>query len=134
MKDEMIWVIKRGPYYVNPNFITFYTGLTTGFTAWTNKETMQKQLDRLDEGYYSEFVNYNSIPDGEKIYLEFEDIKDAEFWECGELGEFESLRNCLTPGRMYGLLWDRKPKEYYFEDNLGNNVNYFLSVPGRFLR
>lgn len=70
MKDEQCWVIKKGKYYVNPKYKALFSGHATGFTGYTNKETMQKDLDMLGDGYYSEFINLRDVPDGERVYLE----------------------------------------------------------------
>jgi hypothetical protein len=65
----MVWVIKKGEYYVNPNFRVLLTGHADGFICYNNKETMQRDLNVLGEGYYSEYIRYNDIPDGERIKL-----------------------------------------------------------------
>lgn len=68
MQNEKVWVIKKGEYYVNAKFRALFSGRTTGFTGYTNELTMQKDLEKLGEGYYSEYVNFNDIPDGERFY------------------------------------------------------------------
>lgn len=134
MFDQECWVIKKDKYYVNAKFKALFTGITTGFTGYTNEETMKKDLEKLSEGYYSEFVNLQDVPDGRRIYDKVS-IKDAKFWVCGEIPiDLQGLQNCLTPGRAYGLLYDAIRDEYYFHDNQGNNANYFLVVPGEFVQ
>lgn len=71
MFDLYCWVIKKGEYYVNAKFGALFTGITTGFTGYTNEETMKKDLEMmggLEEGYYYEQVNTNEIPKGERVY------------------------------------------------------------------
>lgn len=134
MKNEMVWVIKKGEYFVNPKFRALFSGITSGFTGYTNEQTMLKDLEILGADYYSEFINLRDIPDGKRIY-DMVRIEDATFWVCGEIPiNMQGLRNCLTPGRFYGLLYDQERDEYYFHDNQGNNVNYFLVVPGKFIQ
>jgi len=71
MQQERCWVIKnQDNYYVNPKFKVLFTGLCTGFTGYTDKETMQKDLDMLGEGYYSEYIYYKNIPEGRRVYKE----------------------------------------------------------------
>ncbi len=132
MKDEQCWVIKKGEYYVNPKYKALFTGQCTGFTFYSNEETMRKDLDMLREGYYSEYINLRDVPKGERIY-DTVSIEDATFWVCGEIPiELQDLQDYLTPGKAYGLLYDAIRDEYYFHDNQGNNTNYFLVVPGEF--
>lgn len=69
IEDEKVWVIKRGNYYVNPKYQSLYTGRATGFTFYSNEETMRKRLDELGEGYSCEYIGLNGIPDGERIYI-----------------------------------------------------------------
>ena len=130
MFDELCWVIKKDNFYVNAKFNAFFTGITTGFTGYSNEETMQKDLQRLGEGYHAVYLNLKDVPRGERIYLEVDNIKDAKFWVCGEVPE--KLHHRLTPGRYYGLL--KKRTEYYFQDNLNNNASYFLTIAGKFVQ
>lgn len=69
MLNEFVWVIKnQDGYYVNAKFKALFTGHTTGFTFYSKKETMQKNLDTLGEGYYAEYINLKDIPDGKRVY------------------------------------------------------------------
>lgn len=135
MQDEQCWVIKKGEYYVNANFGALFSGVTTGFIFYSSEDLAKEKLNKLDEldnRYYIEYMNLKDIPNGERVHVEV-DIENARFWICGELPiELQGLKNCLTPGRAYGLLYNCN--EYYFYDNLGNNVNYFLIVPGKFVQ
>jgi hypothetical protein len=71
MFDQQCWVIKnQDGYYVNAKFRALFSGITTGFTGYANKETMQKDLGRLGEGYHSEYINLKNIPKGKRVYLE----------------------------------------------------------------
>jgi hypothetical protein len=70
--NQMVWVIRnRDGYFVNADFRALFNGRTTGFVGYTNKDRMQKDLDKLGElgeGYYSEQVCLNEIPKGVRIY------------------------------------------------------------------
>lgn len=69
---KQCWVIKNEQgYYVNANFGAMFTGIATGFIFYDadKKETMQKDLERLGEGYYCEQVNLNEVPDGKRVYI-----------------------------------------------------------------
>ena len=70
MFDQQCWVIKKGEYYINPDFKALFTGITTGFTAYTNKETMEKDLKMLGEEYYSKYINLKDVPKGERVYID----------------------------------------------------------------
>jgi hypothetical protein len=119
---------------VNAKFKALFSGLTTGFTGYTNELAIKKDLDMLGEGYYSEYINLRDVPKGERIY-DTVSIEDATFWVCGEIPiELQVLQNYLTPGKAYELLYDAIRDEYYFHDNQGNNTNYFLVVPGEFVQ
>lgn len=69
MFDQQCWVIKnKDGYYVNPDFKALFTGITTGFTGYINKETMKKDLEMLGERYHAEYINLKDIPKGERVY------------------------------------------------------------------
>ncbi len=69
LSDRQVWVIKnQDGYYVNPDFQVLFTGHTSGFITYSNKETMEEDLEMLGEGYYSEYININDIPKGERIF------------------------------------------------------------------
>ncbi|MCE5220169.1 MAG: hypothetical protein LLF98_02580 [Clostridium sp.] len=53
--------IKGGHYY------TLYNGITTGFTFYENKKTMDNDLKILGEGFYTEYISLKDIPDGIRI-------------------------------------------------------------------
>jgi hypothetical protein len=70
-QNQMVWVIKKGEYFVNADFRALFTGRASGFVGYSNKERMQKDLDKLGgsgEGYYNEQVNLNTIPKGVRVY------------------------------------------------------------------
>lgn len=68
--QEMVWVIKKGDYYVNPNFKALFTGRNvTGFTWWTNGQTALNKLEGLGEGYKVEYIDLDDIPlNGVRVY------------------------------------------------------------------
>lgn len=69
--SNQCWVIKKGEYFVNADFKALFTGRVTGFVGYSNKDRMQKDLDKLGgsgEVYYSEQVNLNTIPKGVRVY------------------------------------------------------------------
>lgn len=69
MFDQQCWVIKNEDgYFVNAKFGVLFTGITTGFTAYTNEETMKKDLEMMGEDYYSRYINLKDIPKGERVY------------------------------------------------------------------
>lgn len=68
MFDLYCWVIKKGEYYVNAKFGALFTGITTGFTGYTNEETIKKDLEMMGEDYYSRYINLKDIPKGERVY------------------------------------------------------------------
>ncbi len=70
MPNEMVWVIKKGEYYVNPKYRALFTGHTDGFTFYSNEEIVKEKLAILDEGYYSEYINLRDIPEGERVYYD----------------------------------------------------------------
>ena len=59
------------------------------------------------------------------------DIEDATHWICSKVPDY--FYNCITVGKLYKLLYDEQRDEYYFYDDMGRNVNYFLTAPGRFV-
>ncbi len=70
MFDQQCWVIKKDGYYVNAKFKALFSGLTTGFTGYTNEETIKKDLEKLGQGYYSEYINLKDVPKGKRVYSE----------------------------------------------------------------
>lgn len=68
--DKEVWVIKKDGYYVNANFKALFSGLCTGFTGYTNEDTMKEDLEMLGEGYYAEYIRYDEISDGERVYID----------------------------------------------------------------
>lgn len=68
MTDQQVWVIvNEDGYYVNPKYLSLYTGLCTGFTYYNNKKTMQKDLDMLGGRYRVVYININDISEGERV-------------------------------------------------------------------
>jgi hypothetical protein len=77
MPDEFVWVIRdRRGHYVNVrklkkgHYYTTYDGVTTGFAFYNNEETIRRDLELLGMGFYSEYINLRSIPNGVRIHSE----------------------------------------------------------------
>lgn len=69
MFNQQCWVIKnKDGNYVNSDFRALFTGITTGFTGYTNEETMKKDLEMLGQEYYSEYINLKDVPKGKRVY------------------------------------------------------------------
>lgn len=68
MPNQQCWVIKKGKYFVNADFGALFTGRTTGFVGYSDKDRMQRDLDKLGKGFYSEQVDLNEIPKGIRVY------------------------------------------------------------------
>jgi len=71
LSNQQCWIIKKGEYYVNANFKALFTGRTSGFVGYIEKDRMQIDLDKLgglEKGYYCEQVNLNEVPRGERVY------------------------------------------------------------------
>ena len=69
MQSEMVYVIKNEDgYYVNAKFGALFTGRNSGFSGYGDEGMVKKDLERLGEGYYAEYVNLCDIPKGERIY------------------------------------------------------------------
>jgi len=69
LKDEMCWVIKnQDGLFVNPKFRALFSGITSGFTGYVDENILKEDLEMLGEGYHCEYINYNEIPMGERVY------------------------------------------------------------------
>ncbi|MFA6843706.1 MAG: hypothetical protein WCR33_04820 [Bacilli bacterium] len=70
LSNAMVYVIKKEDgLYVNAKFGALFTGRTSGFSGYGDKEEMKKDLEKLGDGYYGEYINLNEIPIGERVYL-----------------------------------------------------------------
>jgi hypothetical protein len=71
MQDKMVYVIKNeNGYYVNPKFGALFSGITSGFIFYNNKDIIKQDLKKLNDKHYSEYINLKDIPRGKRIYYD----------------------------------------------------------------